>query len=73
MHTRQRLGTSERRTCRVVGLARSTLQYRPTSKGDDDLRQVIPQGGRRSGLVRQGGVGGVISQVQEERIDQLVG
>ena len=29
---------SERRTCRVVGVARSTLQYRPDPKDDDALR-----------------------------------
>ena len=28
IHTRQKLATSERRTCRVIGLARSSLQYR---------------------------------------------
>ena len=29
IHTRQKLATSERRTCRVIGLARSSLQYQP--------------------------------------------
>ena len=38
IHTRQKLGTSERRTCRVVGLARSTLQYKAETKDDDELR-----------------------------------
>ena len=38
MHTRQKLTTSERRTCRVVGLARSTLQYKAEAKDDDALR-----------------------------------
>lgn len=38
VHTRQKLGTSERRTCRVVGLARSTLQYKAEIKNDDALR-----------------------------------
>jgi transposase InsO family protein len=36
IHTRQKLDTSERRTCRVLGLARSTLQYKPVPKDDDD-------------------------------------
>ena len=38
IHTRQKLGTSERRTCRVVGLARSTLQYKVQTNSDDELR-----------------------------------
>ncbi len=41
MHTRQKLGKSERRTCRVVGLARSTLQYRSAEKDDDELRLAL--------------------------------
>ena len=32
---------SERRTCRVVGLARSSLQYRPAPKDDDALRLAL--------------------------------
>ena len=35
---RQRLGTSERHTCRVLGVARSTLQYRPRPQSDEELR-----------------------------------
>jgi len=40
IHTRQKLATSERRTCRVIGLARSSLQYQPAQKDrdDEDLR-----------------------------------
>ena len=41
IHTRQKLATSERRTCRVIGLARSSLQYRPTPRDDDELRLAI--------------------------------
>ncbi|MEM8575973.1 MAG: hypothetical protein AAGF48_15280 [Pseudomonadota bacterium] len=41
VHTRQKLGISERRTCRVVGVARSTLQYRPNPKDDDALRLAL--------------------------------
>ena len=41
MHTRQRLATSERRTCRVIGIARSSLQYRPAARDDDALRLAI--------------------------------
>ena len=35
IHARQKIGTSERRTCRTVGLARSTHQYRKVPLGED--------------------------------------
>ena len=35
---RQRLGTSERRTCQVMGVSRSSLHYKPSSQDDDALR-----------------------------------
>ena len=38
IHTRQKRGTSERRTCRVIGLARRSLQHRPAPRDDDALR-----------------------------------
>ncbi len=38
MHSRQKLATSERRTCRVLGVARSTLQYQAVSTDDEVLR-----------------------------------
>ena len=39
---RQRLDTSERRTCKVVGLARSTCQYKAAPKpSDEDLRLAL--------------------------------
>ena len=41
IHTRQKLATSERRTCRVIGLARSSLQYRPDPKDDNALRLAL--------------------------------
>jgi hypothetical protein len=41
LHTRQKLAASERRTCRVIGLARSSLQYRPVPSDDDALRLAI--------------------------------
>ena len=36
VHVRQKLDTSERRTCRIIGLARSTLQYQAAPKHDED-------------------------------------
>ncbi len=41
IHARQKLGTSERRTCQVVGLARSTLRYRARSEDEDELRLAL--------------------------------
>ena len=43
IHTRQKLATSERRTCRVIGLSRSSLQYRPARRDDDALRLALIQ------------------------------
>ena len=36
IHVRQRLNTSERRTCRVIGLARSTFHYKAVQPRDDE-------------------------------------
>ncbi|MBT5571730.1 MAG: IS3 family transposase [Alphaproteobacteria bacterium] len=41
IHTRQKFATSKRRTCRVVGLARSSLEYQPAPKDDDALRLAL--------------------------------
>ena len=43
IHTRQKLATSERRTCRVIGLARSSLQYQAaqSDRDDDALRLAL--------------------------------
>lgn len=38
---RQKFGTSERRTCSVLGLARSTLRYQTKSNNDDGLRLAL--------------------------------
>ena len=39
---RQKLATSQRRTCRVMGVARSTAQYhRETPENDDSLRLAL--------------------------------
>ncbi|MDB2476165.1 hypothetical protein N9X06_04310 [Paracoccaceae bacterium] len=38
IHTRQRLDTSERRTCAVLGVSRSSLHYKTKVQGDDALR-----------------------------------
>jgi transposase InsO family protein len=41
IQVRQRLDTSERRACKTIGLARSTLQYKAVSRDDDDLRLAL--------------------------------
>ena len=37
IETRQRLGTSERRTCGVLGVARSSMRYEAVESSEDDL------------------------------------
>ena len=37
VHVRQKLDTSEQRTCKTLGLALSTLHYCPTIKDNDNL------------------------------------
>ena len=41
IHVRQKLDTSERRTCKTIGLARSTLRYQSAPKDDDELRLAL--------------------------------
>jgi putative transposase len=41
IQARQKLGTSERRTCEVLGVARSTLRYEAVSRHEDDLRLAL--------------------------------
>jgi len=41
IHTRQKLATSERRTCRVIGVAHSSLHYQPAQRDDDALRLAL--------------------------------
>ena len=38
IHTRQKLNTSERRTCFVLGLSRSSLRHQAKPTRDDELR-----------------------------------
>ena len=38
IHTRQRLNTSERLTCSVLNVSRSSLHYKPKVQDDDALR-----------------------------------
>ena len=36
IHVRQKLDTSERRTCKTIGVARSSQRYQSSSKTDDE-------------------------------------
>ena len=41
IHVCQKLDTSERRTCKTIGLARSPLRYQSAPKDDDELRLAL--------------------------------
>ena len=41
IQARQKLGTSERRTSAVLGIARSNLRYETSQKSDDDQRLAV--------------------------------
>lgn len=50
IHVRQRLNTSERRSCKTVGLARSTCQYKTAAGGnDEELRLALIRLAKRYG------------------------
>ena len=36
MHARQKIGSSERQTCKALGVARSTQRYKAVKPKDDD-------------------------------------
>ena len=41
IHSRKKIGSSERRTCRAIGLSRSTHHYRKVPKDEDSLRLAL--------------------------------
>ena len=41
IHTSQNLAMSDRRTCQVIGLVRTLLQYRPAPRDDDALQLAV--------------------------------
>jgi len=41
IHVRQQLGSSERRACKTIGVARSTQRYEATPEDDDSLRLAL--------------------------------
>lgn len=75
MHARQKLGTSERRTCLVMGVARSTLQYKPTPKTDDALRLALIRLAKRYGRYGYRKVGELLRtegwRVNHKKVERL--
>lgn len=49
IHTRQKLNTSERRTCSVLGVSRSSLHYTAKVQDDDQLRLAMIRLAKRYG------------------------
>jgi transposase InsO family protein len=49
IHTRQKLDTSERRTCAVLGVSRSSLHYKTKVQDDDALRLAMIRYAKRYG------------------------
>jgi transposase InsO family protein len=41
IHVRQKIGISERRSCKTIGVARSTLRYEATPDNEDSLRLAL--------------------------------
>ncbi|MEO1327882.1 MAG: IS3 family transposase, partial [Pseudomonadota bacterium] len=41
VHARQKFDTAERRTCSVLGIARSTVRYQSKDRDDDKLRLAL--------------------------------
>ena len=76
IHVRQRLATSGRRTCKTIGIARSTYQYEAAPKDDDEnlrlaLIRLAKQYGRYgyrkiAALLRVGGW-----QVNHKKVERL--
>lgn len=69
VHTRQKLGTSERRTCRVVGVARSTLQYRPEPQDDNALRLALIRLAKKYGRYGYRKIGELLLQAEGWRVN----
>ena len=60
---RQKLGTSERRSCDVIGVARSTQQYKPAEYNDDKLRLALIRLAKQYGLYGYRKVGELLQAV----------
>ena len=72
---RQKFGTSERRTCREIGVARSTQQYKPKSQNDDDLRLALIRLAKQYGRYGYRKVGELLAaegwRVNHKKVERL--
>ena len=72
---RQKLGTSERRTCREVGVARSTQQYKSKLQNDDDLRLALIRLAKQYGRYGYRKIGELLAaegwRVNHKKIERL--
>ena len=75
MHVRQKLGTSERRTCREIGVARSTQQYKSKAQSDDDLRLALIRLAKQYGRYGYRKVGELLAaegwRVNHKKVERL--
>ena len=75
VHVRQKLGTSERRTCRELGLARSTHQYASKPQDDDELRLALIRLAKKYGRYGYRKVGELLAaegwHVNHKKVERL--
>ncbi len=75
VHVRQKLGTSERRTCRELGVARSTQQYASKPQDDDELRLALIRLAKKYGRYGYRKVGELLAaegwRVNHKKVERL--
>ena len=75
VHARQRLGTAERRTCKVLGIARSTQRYRSKQHNDDELRLALVRLAKQYGRYGYGKIGELLRiegrHINHKRVERL--
>ena len=75
MHVRHRLGTSERRTYREAGVARSTQHHKSQLRNDDDLRSALIRLAKQYGRYGYRKIGGLLAiedwRVNHKKIERL--
>ena len=75
MHSRQKLGSSERRTCQVIGIARASLHYKPVAQDDDALRLAIVRLAKQYGRYGYRKVGELLAvegwRVNHKKVERL--
>ena len=75
MNSRQKLGSSERRTCQVIGIARASLHYKPVAQDDDALRLAIVRLAKQYGRYGYRKVGELLAvegwRVNHKKVERL--